>query len=395
MGIPVIVSACRTAVGKFQGGLAKLTSPELGVQVAAEALRRGAVGPDQVDEVIMGCVLQAGLGQAPARQVLRGAGIPDAVGALTVNKVCGSGLKSVMLAAQAIRAGDASCILAGGMESMSNVPYYLPEARRGHRLGHAQVVDGMIADGLWDPYHDFHMGNTGELVAKEYGISREEQDAYAAESHRRAVAAQEAGKFTAEILPIEVKGRKGAVSVVAADEGPRADSTAESLAKLRPAFQKDGTVTAGNASSINDGAAAVVVMDEAAAQAAGAKPLARVLGYATGGMAPEWVMMAPEVAVKKLCAQLGCAPQDFDLVELNEAFAVQCVALTRRLELDPQRVNVHGGAVALGHPIGCSGTRILVTLLHALADRGLQRGLAGLCLGGGNAVVMAVERIEG
>ncbi len=391
---PVIASACRTAIGRFQGSLSSRTAPQLGAVAAAEAIRRAGIPPDAIEEVIMGCVLQAGIGQAPARQVLRGAGVPDAVGAFTVNKVCGSGLKAVMLAAQAIKAGDLQCALAGGMESMSNVPYYLPQARGGQRLGHGQLIDGMIQDGLWDPYRDFHMGSTAELVAKKYGISRREQDEYAAESHRRAVAAQQQGKFRGEIVAVEVAGRKGETAPVEVDEGPRADSTVDGLARLKPAFDKDGTVTAGNASTINDGAAALVVVDEAAAAARGVKPIARILGYATGGMAPEWVMMAPEVAVAKLCAQLRCAPQDFDLVELNEAFAVQCVALLRRLELDPAKVNVHGGAVALGHPIGCSGARILTTLLHALVDRGQARGLAALCLGGGNAVALAVESIR-
>lgn len=395
MGRPVLVSACRTPIGKFNGALSSLTATELGALAAAEALDRSGLPADAVEDVLMGCVLQANLGQSPARQVLRGAGIPDEVGAVTINKVCGSGLKAVMLAAQAIKADDITAAVAGGMESMSNVPYYLPEARSGQRLGHGNVLDGVIHDGLWDPYNDMHMGNTGELVAKEYAIGREEQDQYAAESHRRAVAAQAAGKFGAEITAVEVVGRKGKVTVVDTDEGPRADTTAESLASLRPAFQREGgTVTAGNASSINDGASALVVMDEDAAAARGCKPIARVLGYATGGMAPEWVMMAPEVAVRKLCAQLQCSPQDFDLVELNEAFAVQLVALIRQLELDPDRVNVHGGAIALGHPIGCSGARVLTTLLYALEDRGLSRGMAGLCLGGGNAVVMAVERMN-
>jgi len=393
MGRPVIVSAVRTPIGRFQGGLGALRSPQLGALVVKEALARAEVGADAVDEVLMGCVLQAGLGQNPARQAARGAGVPDAVGAVTINKVCGSGLKTVMLAAQAIKAGDLDVAVAGGMESMSNVPYYLPTARAGVRLGHTQLVDGLIHDGLWDVYHDFHMGNTAELVVEKYGLTREEQDAYAVESHRRAVAAQAAGKFARELVGVEVPGRKGEVAVVDKDEGPRADTTLAALAKLRPAFKPGGSVTAGNASSINDGAAACVVVDEDFARAHGLKPLARVLAYATGGMAPEWVMMAPMVAVRKVCDRLSCRPQDFDLVELNEAFAAQCVALLRELELDPDKVNVHGGAIALGHPIGASGARVLTTLLHALVDRGLSRGLAGLCLGGGNAVVLAVERI--
>lgn len=394
MGRPVLVSACRTAIGKFQGALASFTSPQLGGLVVKEALRRANVPADQVEEVLMGCVLQAGLGQNPARQSLRLAGIPDAVAAVTINKVCGSGLKTVMLAAQAIKAGDLKVAVAGGMESMSNTPYYLPTARTGTRLGHAQALDGIVWDGLWDHYNDFHMGNTAELVAKKYSVTRQDQDAYAAESHRRAIAAQKAGRFDAEIATVEVKQKKGDPIQVRVDESPRADSTAESLAKLRPAFQPDGgTVTAGNASSINDGASALVVCDEDWAKAHGIKPIARVLGYATGGLAPEWVMMAPEVATKKLCALLKCNPQDFDLVEMNEAFSVQMVALQRQLEIDPAKWNVHGGAVALGHPIGCSGARVLTTLLHALAAHGKSRGIAGLCLGGGNAVVMAVERI--
>jgi acetyl-CoA C-acetyltransferase len=394
MGRPVIVSACRTAIGKFQGALASFSAPQLGGLAVAEALRRANVPGSEVEEVLMGNVLQAGLGQNPARQSLRAAGIPDAVAAVTINKVCGSGLKTVMLAAQAIKAGDLKVAVAGGMESMSNAPYYLPTARGGARLGHTQALDAIVWDGLWDHYNNFHMGNTGELVAKTYGITRAEQDAYAVESHRRAVAAQKAGAFDAELFAVEIKQKKGDPIVVKADEGPRGDSTIEALAKLRPAFQPEGgTVTAGNASSINDGAAAVVVVDEDYAKAHGLKVLARITGYTTGGLAPEWVMMAPEVATKKLCALLKCSPADFDLVEMNEAFSVQMVALQRQLEVDPAKWNVHGGAVALGHPIGCSGTRVLVTLLHALQRHGKTRGAAGLCLGGGNAVVMSVERV--
>jgi acetyl-CoA C-acetyltransferase len=394
MGRPVIVSACRTAIGKFQGGLASFTAPQLGGLAVKEALARAKVAPDQVDEVLMGCVLQAGMGQNPARQSLRLAGIPDSVAAVTINKVCGSGLKTVMLAAQAIKAGDLHVAVAGGMESMSNAPYYLPSARNGMRLGHAKALDAIVWDGLWDHYNDFHMGNTAELVAKKYSVSRQDQDAYAAESHRRAIAAQKAGRFDAEIVGVEVKAKKGESTWIKVDESPRADSTVETLSKLRPAFQPDGgTVTAGNASSINDGASALVVCDEDWAKAHGLKPIARILGYATGGLAPEWVMMAPEVATKKLCSLLKCSPQDFDLVEMNEAFSVQMVALQRQLEISPDRWNVHGGAVALGHPIGCSGARVLTTLLHALVAQGKSRGVAGLCLGGGNAVVMGVERL--
>ncbi|MFY9342031.1 MAG: acetyl-CoA C-acetyltransferase [Planctomycetota bacterium] len=394
MGRPVIVSACRTAIGKFQGALASFTAPQLGGFAVAEALRRARVPGAEVEEVLMGNVLQAGLGQNPARQALRGAGVPDAAAAVTINKVCGSGLKAVMLAAQAIKAGDLKVAVAGGMESMTNTPYYLPAARAGARLGHSQALDGIVWDGLWDHYNNFHMGNTAELVAKKYGVTRAEQDAWATESHRRAVAAQKAGAFDAEIFGVELKQKKGDPIVFKTDEGPRGDTTVEALAKLRPAFQPDGgTVTAGNASTINDGAAALVVCDEDWAKAHGCTPLARITGYATGGLAPEWVMMAPEVATKKLCALLQCAPRDFDLVEMNEAFAVQMVALQRQLELDPARWNVHGGAIALGHPIGCSGARVLVTLLHALRRHGKSRGIAGLCLGGGNAVAMAVERV--
>lgn len=394
MGRPVIVSACRTAIAKFQGALSSFTAPQLGGLAVSEALKRSGVPADQVDEVLMGNVLQAGLGQNPARQAQLAAGIPDSQAAVTINKVCGSGLKTVMLAAQAIKAGDIQCAVAGGMESMTNTPYLLPAARAGSRLGHAQALDGIVWDGLWDHYNDFHMGNTGELVAEKYGVTREEQDAYAADSHRKAVAAQEAGAFDDEIFSVEVPQRKKDPIAFDKDDGPRADSTVETLGKLRPAFKREGgTVTAGNASSINDGAAATIVCDEDFAKAHGLAPLCRITGYATGGLAPEWVMMAPEVATKKLCALMGVGVGDFDLIEMNEAFSVQMVALQRQLEADPSRWNVHGGAVALGHPIGCSGTRVLVTLLHALQRHDKTTGIAGLCLGGGNAVVMGVERV--
>ncbi|MFQ5503289.1 MAG: acetyl-CoA C-acetyltransferase [Planctomycetota bacterium] len=392
MGKPVIVSACRTPIGRFQGALAAVPAVRLGSAVIIEALSRAGIEPESVDEVFMGIVLGAGVGQNPARQAALGAGIPNRVGALTVNKVCGSGLKSVMLAAQAIKAGDLSTAVAGGMESMSRAPYLLPEARAGQRLGHGSLVDAIVHDGLWDVYNDFHMGMTAELVATEYRVSREEQDSYAVESHRRAVQAIEGGRFNAEIVRVEVPARRGKVELFQQDEGPRADSNTEALSKLRPVFKKDGgTVTAGNASTINDGASALVVMDEAKAKALGVEPMARILGYAAGGLAPEWVMMAPEVAFEKVCALTGFGLNDFDLIELNEAFASQAVALTRKLSLDPEKVNVNGGAIALGHPIGCSGARILTTLLFALRDRGLGRGIAGLCLGGGNAVALAVE----
>ena len=390
---PVIVSAARTPIGRFLGGLAPLTAPELGAVAIRAAIARGKIDPAAIGEVIMGNVLQAAVGQAPARQAAMKAGVPGTVPAYTVNKVCGSGLKSVMLAVQAIRAGDAGLIVAGGMESMSNAPYLVPSARSGARLGDAKLVDAMIHDGLWDAYSDQHMGLTGELVAREHGVSRGAQDAFAVESHRRAAAAQAAGRFDAEILPVEVQGRKGEVTVVKADEGVRADVTAEGLAKLRPAFAKEGSVTAGNASQISDGAAAVVVASAAAVQRFGLRPLARVTGYAAGGMAPEWVMMAPQAAVQNWEKKTGLQRGDMDLIELNEAFASGACALQKTLGLDPARLNVHGGAVALGHPIGASGCRILVTLLHALQARGGQRGLATLCLGGGNAVALSVELV--
>jgi acetyl-CoA C-acetyltransferase len=390
----VLLSACRTPIGRFQGGLSSFRAPELGALAVREALARAGVAPEAVDEVILGCVLQAGLGQNPARQASLGAGLPPTVPPFTVNKVCGSGLKSVMLAAQAIRAGDAEVVVAGGFESMTNAPYLLPKARDGYRLGHGQLVDSMIQDGLWDAFRDFHMGATAELVCREKKVSREDQDAFAAESHRRAVAAAAAGKFRAEILPVEVKGRKGDAVTLDADEGPRADSTAASLAKLRPAFDKAGSVTAGNASSINDGAAALVVASAERAKALGRKPLARITGYAAGGLPPEWVMMAPVEAVRNLWKRLGATKDDFDLYEMNEPFAAASIAVNRELGLDPSRVNVHGGAVALGHPIGASGARILVTLVHALQDRGASRGVAALCLGGGNAVALSVELVR-
>jgi len=389
----VIASACRTPIAKFQGGLASFRAPQLGALAIQEALRRARVSPDQVEEVIFGNVLQAGLGQNPARQAARAAGIPDSVGSFTVNKVCGSGLKSVMLAAQAIRAGDAELIVAGGMESMSNAPYLLPEARNGVRLGHGKLIDSMVWDGLWDIYNDFHMGMTGEKVAEKYDISRQAQDQFAAESHRRAAEATAKGLFDAEKFAVEIKGRKGEVTKFTSDEQIRADTTAEGIAKLKPAFKEGGTVTAANASSINDGASALVVMSADMAAKLGIKPLARITGYATGGMAPEWVMMAPEVSIQKAAAKLKKKPAEFDLHEINEAFSVAACALMRVLVLDPKRVNVNGGAVALGHPIGASGARVLTTLLYAMQQRGAKTGMASLCLGGGNAVSMTVESI--
>ncbi|HKX45482.1 MAG TPA: acetyl-CoA C-acyltransferase, partial [Planctomycetota bacterium] len=354
--------------------------------------------PAAVDEVILGNVLQAGLGQNPARQAAIGAGVPPSVAAFTVNKVCGSGLKAVMLAAQAIRAGDAECIVAGGMESMTNAPYLLPQARAGARLGHAQMLDSMVQDGLWDVYNDFHMGMTGELVAKKHDVTRRAQDEFAAESHRRAAEATASGRFDAEKFAVPVPQRPASKKQsdplpFTTDETIRAGTTADSIAGMKPAFEKDGTVTAANASSINDGAAAVVVLSAERAAALGVRPLARVTGYATGGLAPEWVMMAPEVSIRKLAQRLGRAPADFELHEINEAFSAAACALTRVLKLDRDKVNVNGGAVALGHPIGASGARILVTLLHALEQRGARTGMASLCLGGGNAVSLAVERL--
>jgi acetyl-CoA C-acetyltransferase len=389
----VIVGAARTAIGKFLGGLTPFSAPELGAFAVKAALERAQVSPKDVDEVILGNVLQAGVGQNPARQAALKAGFPPSIAAFTVNKVCGSGLKSVALAAQAIRAGDGTVYVAGGMESMTNAPYLLRKARQGVRLGHDELTDAMVADGLWDVYENYHMGNTAELVAREYGVPRKRQDEFAARSHQKAAAAAAAGKFAKEIVPTEIPQRKGPPVVVKQDEGIRPDSTAEGLAKLKPAFAADGSVTAGNASQISDGGAAVVVLEEERAKAMGLKPLARITGYATGGVEPKWVMMAPVEAVKKLNALRGTTVDDYDLVELNEAFSSQACAVTKQLKLDPERVNVHGGAVALGHPIGASGCRILITLLHAMEDRNAKTGLATLCLGGGNAVALSVERI--
>jgi acetyl-CoA C-acetyltransferase len=390
----VIASACRTPVAKFQGALAGFTAPQLGALAASEAIRRAGIEPDAIEEVIMGNVLSAGLGQNPARQAARAAGVPDTVGSFTINKVCGSGLKAVMLAAQAIRAGDADCILAGGMESMTNAPYLLPDARKGSRLGHAQMLDSMVNDGLWDIYNDFHMGMTGELVAEKFEIAREAQDEFAANSHAKAHAATEAGRFDEEKFTVEVPQRKKDPIAFRTDENVRSDATAESLAKLRPAFKRDGgTVTAANASSINDGAAALVVMSAERASALGVTPMARISGYATGGCAPEWVMMAPEISINKCSDKLGKKASDFELHEINEAFSVAAIALQRVLDLDPEKVNVNGGAVAIGHPIGASGARILVTLLHAMKQREAATGMASLCLGGGNAVSVGIERM--
>jgi acetyl-CoA C-acetyltransferase len=391
----VIVGACRTPVGKFLGSLKSHSATELGAIVVREALRRSGVEPREVDEVIMGNVLSAGLGQNPARQAAIHGGLPVTVPAVTINKVCGSGLKAVMLAAQAIRAGDHEVLVAGGMESMSNAPYLLPAAgaREGFRLGHGELVDSMIRDGLWDVYENFHMGCCGEVVAEKYGITRQAQDEYALASHRKAIAAIDGGKFKAEIVPVPVPQRKGPPALFDTDESPRRDSSAEALAKLKPAFQEGGTVTAGNAPGVNDGAAALVVMSDERAAKGGRRPLAEIVAYASSGIEPKMVMMAPVEAVRRVLGKAGWDAGDVDLYELNEAFSVQAVALLRELGLRAERVNVNGGAVALGHPIGCSGARVLTTLLHALADRGLKTGVAALCLGGGNGVAMAIRRV--
>jgi len=389
----VIASACRTPIGRFQGTLSPLSAPGLGSLAVREALRRAGVEPEAVDEVILGCVLSAGLGQNPARQAALGAGIPASVPAFTVNKVCGSALKAVALGAQAIRAGDAELVVCGGMESMTNAPYLLPEARAGARLGHARLIDSMLHDGLWDVYNDFHMGMTAELVAEKHEISREEQDRFAVESHRRAAQATREGRFDAEKLAVAVPRKKGGPLQFTTDEGVREDATLEGVAKLSPAFKKGGSVTAANASQISDGAAAVVVASAERARELGLKPIARITSGAVSGCAPEWVMMAPQGSVRACAKKLGKEPADFDLHEINEAFSAAAVALVRVLDLDPEKVNVNGGAVALGHPIGASGARILVTLLHAMGQRGAKTGMASLCLGGGNAVSLAVEAL--
>ena len=389
----VIVSAVRTPIGKFQGSLQSYTSSRLGALVVKEAVRRAGVEPAQVDDCIMGCVLQAGVGQAPARQAAIFAGIPPEAGALTVNQVCGSGLRAVSLAAQAIQTGDSGIVVAGGMESMSNAPYLLPQARNGYRMGNGTLVDAMINDGLWDVYNEFHMGAAAELVADKYQISRADQDAFAAESHRRAAAATLEGRFRAQIFPVEVPpARKGeAPRAFDADEAIRPDTTAEILAKLKPAFKEDGTVTAGNAPGVSDGAAAVVVTSAARAQELGLKPMVIIRAQATAGRAPEWFSLAPIDAVRKVVAKAGWSLESVDLFELNEAFSVQALSVIRELGLDQARVNVNGGAVALGHPIGASGAAILVKLIYAMTDRGARRGIASLCLGGGGAVALAVE----
>ena len=389
---PVLLSAVRTPVGKFLGGLSSFSAPQLGALAVREAIRRAGIEPGAVEEVILGHVVQGGSGQAPARQALIHAGVPGTVPALTINKVCGSGLKAVMLAAQAIKAGDAQCIVAGGMESMSAAPHYLYGYRTGIKAGNQTLVDGVIHDGLWDSFGNNHMGSYAEYTATKAGISREEQDKFALGSHQKAVAAQEAGRFAAEILPVGVTG-KGATVTLDRDEGPRKDSTLESLAKLKPAFQKDGSVTAGNAPGLNDGASALVVASLAFAKSHGLTPLARITAYATGGGEPKDLFFAPILAVQSLMKRAGTTINHYDLIEANEAFAVQAIADGRGLGWDWDRVNVNGGAIALGHPIGASGARILTTLLYAMKDRHKSTGLATLCLGGGNAVALSVERV--
>ena len=390
---PVIVGAVRTPIGRYLGGLSALPAPRLGAIASRDALARAGVEPNEVEEVLMGQVVQGGSGQAPARQALIHAGIPATTSAVTINEVCGSGLRAVMLAAQSIRAGDRQCVVAGGQESMSTAPHYVYGMRGGIKAGNQTMVDGMIHDGLWDSFGANHMGEYAEYTAEKAGVSREEQDRFAEQSHRKAVDAQDGGKFKAEIVPVEVPG-KGGTTAITADESPRRDTTAETLAKLKPAFRKDrGTVTAGNAPGLNDGASAVVVTSLAYARAHGLTPMAKITSYATGGGEPRDLFFAPIVAVRNLMARAGTAISDYDLIEANEAFAVQAIADGRELGWDWDRVNVHGGAVALGHPIGASGARVLTTLLYALDDRKKSSGLATLCLGGGNAVALSVEKL--
>lgn len=390
----VIVSAARTPTGKFQGALKGFTAPELGAIAIREAVKRAGVAPEKIDEVIMGCVVQAGIGQAPARQAAMKAGLPPEVSALTVNMVCGSGLRAVALAAQSIKLGDMDFVVAGGMESMSNIPYAMPGARDGYRMGNQTVYDLMIHDGLWCPFENWHMGNTGEVVAEKHQITRETQDAFAASSHQKAAAAQAAGYFKDEIIPIEIPQKKGDPIVLDYDEPVRPDTTAEGLAKLKPAFKKDGgTVTAGNAPGVNDGGSALVVTSSDKAAELGVEPLARVVSYAVSGIEPKLIMLAPVEGVRRAVAKAGWELKDVELFELNEAFSVQALGVVKELGIDPDLVNVNGGAVAIGHAIGNSGGRVLTTLLYEMKRRGAKRGVAGLCLGGGNSVAMAVERL--
>jgi acetyl-CoA C-acetyltransferase len=391
MSEAVIVSAVRVPTGKFLGTLKDFPAPALGAMVVRDAVRRAGIDPAAVDECIMGNVVSAGVGQAPARQAALKGGLSEHVGALTINKVCGSGLKAVMLAQQGILTGDIEIAVAGGMESMSSAPYLLPKVREGLRMGHGQITDSMIHDGLWCPFENWHMGNAGETVADVYKVCREEQDRYSVESHQKAAAAQQSGAFKDEILAVQIPQRKGDPLVFDKDESVRADTTIEALRALKPAFKKDGSVTAGNAPPVNDGAAAVVVMSADRARALGAKPIARIVAQSTSGLAPKMLLMTPVEATRKVLKKAGWSLEDVDLLELNEAFAVQAVAVMKELGIDPARVNVNGGAVALGHPIGASGARILTTLLYALKARGKKRGVATLCLGGGNGVALAVE----
>jgi acetyl-CoA C-acetyltransferase len=390
----VIISGCRTPVGKFQGSLSDLSATQLGAIVVREAVKRANLDPKLVDECIMGNVVSAGLGQNPARQAAIFGGLPPEVGAMTVNKVCGSGLKAVALAAQAIQTENSSIVVAGGMESMTNAPYLLPQARKGYRLGNAQIVDSMVNDGLWDIFNNYHMGITGENVAEKYRITREEQDEYALNSHRKALAAIKECRFKSQIVPVELAPKKkgGDPVIFDKDESPREDTTIEVLRSLKPAFKKDGTVTAGNAPGVNDGAAALVVTSAKRAKELGAQPMVRIVAQAASGIDPKWVMMAPVDAVRKIWEKTGWKNEDVDLYELNEAFSVQALGVMRELGLDPTKVNVNGGAVAIGHPIGASGARVLVTLIYEMTRRNVHRGIAALCLGGGNAVAMAVER---
>ena len=390
----VILSAVRTAVGKFQGSLSEIAATQLGAIVVREVVKRANLKPEQIDECIMGNVLPAGLGQNPARQAALFGGLANEVSAMTINKVCGSGLKAVALAAQAVQTGNASIVVAGGMESMTNAPYLLPNARKGYRLGNGQLIDSMINDGLWDIYNNYHMGITGENVAEKHSITREQQDEFAVNSHKKAIAAIKEGRFDSQIVPVEIPGKKKTDPPIlfSKDESPREDTSLESLRALKPAFKKDGTVTAGNAPGVNDGAAAIVVTSAARAKELGTQPMARIVAQATSGVEPKWVMLAPVGAVQQIWKKTGWKNEDVDLYELNEAFSVQALGVMKELGLDPSKVNVNGGAVAIGHPIGASGARVLTTLLYEMVRRDAKRGIAALCLGGGNAVAMAVER---
>lgn len=388
----VIVSAARTAVGKFLGGLSEIAATQLGAVVVREVVNRAGIQPESVDECIMGCVLPGGLGQNPARQAALSGGLSDTVAALIVNMVCGSGLKAVALGSQAIMTGDAEVVVAGGMESMSNAPYLLPQARKGMRMGDGSVVDSLIKDGLWCACENQHMGISAELVSEKHGFTREQQDAYALESHRRAAVARKEGRFKQEIVPVNVPGKKGSVTVFDSDESIREDASLETLAALRPAFKKDGTVTAGNAPGVNDAAAAVVLMSSERAEALGLKPMVRIVAQAQSGVAPKWVMLAPVPAVTRLLEKARWIKEEVDLYELNEAFSVQALGVAKELGLNFENVNVNGGSVAIGHPIGASGARVLVTLIHEMIRRDVHKGVASLCLGGGNAVALAVER---